>query len=80
MILKLKSQSGVNSRLDPIEDLVEENSSELEEKYEDITQQFSTDQNIETMEKIKRYERVWFISDKGSRGENRIEENRRDNS
>ena len=36
-ILKLKSRSGVNSRLDPIEDLGEERISELEEKYEDIT-------------------------------------------
>ena len=35
---KLKSQSGVNSRLDPTKDLVEEKISELEEKYEDITQ------------------------------------------
>ena len=36
-ILKLKSRSGVNSRLDQIEDLGEERISELEEKYEDIT-------------------------------------------
>lgn len=36
-ILKLKSQSGVNSRLDPIEDSVEERISELEEKYKGMT-------------------------------------------
>lgn len=37
IILKRKSQDGMNSRLDPIEDLVKERIRELEDKPEDIT-------------------------------------------